>query len=180
MGLSPQSAPNWAFRWKIFHPFRSRNIALSVFSFGLKSLVAIYLLISHTSAEGCGIAVSNWIHFWMLGKVHSKRFRLQMRQCLQMDAKLCPLLRYDYVKKGFSRRGHQPLILERKPIIWQHFCRNCMKMKEIGPRGWTRVSSYRLPRIRKFRFLLVIQGRKTQLLKLSHLQTISSFYLCIY
>ena len=32
-------------------------------------------------------------------------------------------------------RGHQPLILEQKPIIWNiFFVENCLKMKKIGPR----------------------------------------------
>ena len=38
------------------------------------------------------------------------------------------------VDPDFPRGGHVK-ILERKPIIWQGFCRNCMKMKEIGPGG---------------------------------------------
>ena len=36
---------------------------------------------------------------------------------------------------GFSEGGEQPLSSEQKPIIWQVFAKNCMKMKEIGPRG---------------------------------------------
>ena len=37
---------------------------------------------------------------------------------------------------GFPRRGrgHQPLSLVKKPIIWQDFCRKLHEMKEIKPR----------------------------------------------
>ena len=37
------------------------------------------------------------------------------------------------VDPGFPRRGHQPLILEQKPIIWQSFC---LKLQE-NERNWT-------------------------------------------
>ena len=38
---------------------------------------------------------------------------------------------------GFPRWGRQPPRRKRKSIrsIWQDFCQNCMKIKEIGPRG---------------------------------------------
>ena len=35
-------------------------------------------------------------------------------------------------------RGCQPLDLGQKPIIWQDFAKNCMKMKEFGLREGTR------------------------------------------
>ena len=47
-----------------------------------------------------------------------------------------PQLQFSVVDPGFSRWGCQPLSLRRKPIIWQHFGGNCMKMKKIEPRGF--------------------------------------------
>ena len=41
-----------------------------------------------------------------------------------------PLIRA-VVDSGFSRQGCQPLSFWQKPIIWQDFVKNCMKVKEI-------------------------------------------------
>ena len=42
---------------------------------------------------------------------------------------------YQWRIQDFPDRGHQPLNLGQKAIIWQDFTENCMRMKEIGPRG---------------------------------------------
>ena len=40
--------------------------------------------------------------------------------------------------QDFPDRRRQLLILEQKPITGKVIAKNCMKMKEIGPRGDTR------------------------------------------
>ena len=64
---------------------------------------------------------------------------------------------YQWRIQDFSDRGRQPLNLGQKAIIWQDFTENCMRMKEIGPRGG--MCPWRSPWIRQ---CLLLPGKLTE------------------
>ena len=137
------------------------------------------------------------VHFdtnsWFVGYLKQEKYTLMFF--------LVKFIHSTMADPGFS--GGDPWVWSKKPIIWKVFAKNCMKMKEIGPRGvpsapWIRqcsnlqVQNNKLfyhnvgPRSRSFVSCLkvITPSRKIQRKSVKEIDLIlwdkimSSFYVC--